>query len=148
MSRTIPKMFLNLRRPTLWKKQITKNPNTNWYSMIQPAIHKGILFAFFISITLFASAQVKPIRNTEPVSENTNSRKPFRILTNGKKITVQGTSNISKILVWTSSGYRIVEQTNLNTSNYSFQVPVKENIFFLLLEFTNGKRYTEKIGVK
>ena len=116
--------------------------------MIQPAIQKGILFACFISISLFATAQVKPIRNTEPVSENTNSRKPFRILTNGKKITVQGTSNISKILVWTASGYRIVEQTNLNTPNYSFDVPVKENIFFLLLEFVNGKRYTEKIGVK
>ena len=116
--------------------------------MIQPAIQKGILFAFFISISLFATAQVKPIRDTEPASENTNSRKPYRILTNGKKITVQGTSNISKILVWTSSGNRIVEQTNLNVPSYSFQVLQNETIYFLLLEFSNGKRYTEKIGVK
>lgn len=116
--------------------------------MIQPAILKGIVFALCISLYVPATAQSKPLRGSEPGIQVSNSQKPFRVLTNGKKITVQGNSNISKILVWTSSGHRFVEQTNLNTLNYSFEVPAKENIFFLLVEFVNGKRYTEKIGVK
>jgi len=116
--------------------------------MIQPAIQKGIVIAACLSISFFGNAQTKPLRNPDQGITVSNKPKPFRVLTNGKKITVQGNSNISKILVWTASGYRIVEQTNLNTSIFSFVVPVKETIFFLLLEFTNGKRFTEKFGVK
>ena len=116
--------------------------------MIQPAIIKGILFAVSISFYAHTSAQSKPLRGIEQAKQASNSPKPFRILTNGKKITVQGNSNISKILVWTARGHRFVEQTNINSSSFSFEVPVKENIFFILLEFVNGKRYTEKIGVK
>jgi len=55
---------------------------------------------------------------------------------------------LKSILVWTASGHRIVEQKEMNTTNHSFLVPSKENIIFLLIEFQDGKRYTEKLGVK
>lgn len=116
--------------------------------MMRSAILRGIVFASCLAITVLCNAQAKPLRSNDGGNTKASTTKPFRVLTNGKKITIQGTSNISKILVWTASGYRIVEQTDLGTTNYSFVVTVKERILFLLLEFVNGKRYTEKIGVK
>ena len=76
------------------------------------------------------------------------AKKPFKILTNGKKVTVQSSSNIKTVLVWTSSGHRIIEQQELNVSSYSFETPAKEKIFFLRIELDNGKMYTEKVGVQ
>lgn len=74
--------------------------------------------------------------------------KPYRILTQGKQITVRGTQNIKSIMVWTSSGHRIVEQKDINAPTYTFRVGVNEKVFFLMLEMEGEKRYTEKIGIR
>jgi hypothetical protein len=51
-------------------------------------------------------------------------------------------------MAWTSSGHRIVEEKEINNTNYSFNVPSKEKLVFIMTEMSDGKRFTEKIGVK
>jgi hypothetical protein len=74
--------------------------------------------------------------------------KPFRVLTNGQRITVQSTKDINRIIVWTASGNRFVEQTNLESPSYNFTIPSKEKFVFMMLELEGAKRYTEKIGTQ
>lgn len=113
--------------------------------MSKPAMLKAILVLTLVSTTYFIHAQAKPLRNP---TESKSGAKPFKVLTNGRQITLQAKQNFKSILVWTSSGHRIVEQKEMNESSHSFIVPPKENIVFLLVEFQDGNRYTEKIGVK
>ena len=114
--------------------------------MSKPAILKAILVLSFISTTFLIYGQPKPLRDV--TENNSPATKPFKILTNGRQITLQSKQNIKSILVWTASGHRIVEQKEMNTSTHSFIIPSKENIVFFLVEFQDGKRYTEKLGLK
>ena len=108
---------------------------------------RNVMVAFICSsLVSFSFAQSTSPKGQSTPSEKTE-KKPFKILNNGKKITVQSSKNIKTILVWTSSGNRIIEQQDLNISNYSFDIPLKEKILFLRVELENGKMYTEKIGV-
>ncbi len=127
--------------------------------MKQPSFAKVFVCIAFLGFSSFSPAQSTvpgpqsgiDSRQSPTSDERLDPKpeaKPYKVLTNGKKITVQATSNISKILVWTADGHRIIEQTRLSTLNYSFEVSIKEKIFFLLIELANGKRYTEKIGIK
>lgn len=112
--------------------------------MMRPAILKVIpLLIFFLCANLMHGQQPGHFPTVTPVE-----KKPYKVLTNGKKITIESKTNIKSMLVWTSAGHRMVEQNNLNTPSYSFETSVKEKIYFLMLELVNGKRYTEKIGVK
>jgi hypothetical protein len=77
-----------------------------------------------------------------------STAKPFRILTNGQRITIQSNKNISNLIVWTASGNRFVEQTNVQAPSYNFVVPSKEKYVFVMLQLEGGKRYTEKIGIR
>lgn len=76
------------------------------------------------------------------------SAKPFKILTNGKQITIQSKQNLRSIMVWTASGHRFVEEKLLTTNSYTFTVPSKEKVFYMMIETAEGKRFTEKMGVK
>ena len=109
-----------------------------------------LLVAAFLILAISSRAQNNSVIDPQkPGIEN--KVKPFKILTSGKRITIQSKSsanNIKKILVWTSSGHRFVEQHDLIVSSYTFTVPVNEKIFFLMLEMENGKRYTDKFGVQ
>ena len=111
--------------------------------MTQPAI-KCLACLALLTLSVFSPAQSRS-ESRSPLASAADA-KPYKIITNGTRITVKSTGNFNKLLVWTSSGHRIHEQNNLNTNSYSFSVPAKEKVFFLLLEFPNGKRYTEKIG--
>ena len=114
--------------------------------MKKPVILKSLLFFALIGMYSLIHAQAKPLRNAEIITSPVT--KPFKVLTNGKQITIQSNQIMRSVIVWTSSGHRIVEQKDLNTTSHSFTVPTKENIVFLLIEFSDGKRYTEKMGVK
>jgi hypothetical protein len=115
--------------------------------MMYPVIRKLAVIAFFTCIVSASMAQDPGPKNKLPSAERTES-KPFRILTNGKQITVQSSKNIIKIIVWTSSGNRFVEQSNIEASSYNFTIPAKEKFVFMMLELQGGKRFTEKIGVQ
>ena len=115
--------------------------------MMYPIIRKLAVITFFTCIVGSSMAQDPGPKNKSSSVEKTES-KPFRILTNGKQITIQSTKNISKIIVWTSGGNRFVEQSNVATSSYNFTIPAKEKLVFMMLELEGGKRFTEKIGVQ
>ena len=82
---------------------------------------------------------------SDPVKAET---RPFRIMTNGRRITVQSSQDIKRIMAWTTSGHRIVEQTSFDSPSYSFTVPNTEKVIFVMVQLKNEKYYTEKIGVQ
>ena len=82
-----------------------------------------------------------------PVSAPEHNNEPYKILTQGKKITIKTKTRLKKILIWTASGHRIAEDQNLNENTWSFTVNNNENVFYLMLELADGKRYTKKIGL-
>jgi len=74
--------------------------------------------------------------------------KPYSIQTSGKQITVKSSQRIKHIMVWTPGGDRVVEQKDIDQNTFSFTVPVNASFFFLMVGLSNGKIYTEKIGVR
>jgi len=113
-----------------------------------PIIRKFAVIALFTCIAGFSMAQDPGgLKSNLPPVEKSGS-KPFRVLTNGKQITIQSNKNINKIIVWTASGNRFVEQSNIEVSSYNFTIPSKEKFVFMMLELQGGKRFTEKIGVQ
>ena len=115
--------------------------------MMKSFILKAILIYSLCCVTLFTQAQPVTVYNPEEPTSS-SSAKPYKILTNGKQITIQSKQELKSIMVWTSSGHRIVEEKEVKNTNYSFNVPAKERVVFLMAQMTNGKRFTEKIGVK
>ena len=113
---------------------------------MNPFIRKAILVSALFCITCSMHGQT----NQPPKSDITQSTaaKPFKVLTNGNRITIQSKQNLRSLIVWTASGHRFVEEKDLITNSYSFTIPVKENIFYIMLETAEGKRFTEKMGVK
>ena len=113
---------------------------------MNPFIRKAILVSALFCITCFMHAQVKQSPKSDIATITTT--KPFKVLTNGKQITIQSKQNLRSLMVWTASGHRFVEEKGLTTTSYSFIVPAKETIFYIMLETAEGKRFTEKMGVK
>ena len=114
--------------------------------MMKPSILKAILVSALFSITCFTHGQA----NQSPKSDITlsTSAKPFKVLTNGKQVTIQSKQNLRSLMVWTASGHRFIEEKELTTNSYTFTVPSKEKVFFMMIETAEGKRFTEKMGVK
>jgi hypothetical protein len=114
--------------------------------MMKTYVLKAIFVFALFSVTHFINGQPTetPIRESAvkpPV-------KPFKVLTNGKQITVQSKQNLKSLIVWTASGHRIVEEKDLQTTSYSFSVPAKEKVVYLMVVTAEGKKFTEKMGVK
>ena len=113
--------------------------------MMKPTVLKAILLLFFAVNIILVNAQDKPVKVLEKTESN--FQKPYKVLTSGKKITIQSKQNLQSLLVWTANGHRFVEQIKINANSFSFEVPTKEKIIFMLVEMMDGKRYTSKIGV-
>jgi hypothetical protein len=113
---------------------------------MKPSLRKAMLFIFLSGFAFGVPGQSTPEKGKE--EKYKPASKPFKLLTNGRQVTIQSREELKSLLVWTASGNRIVEQKELKTTSHSFTVPVKENIIFLLIELTNGRRYTEKLGVR
>jgi len=112
---------------------------------------KSILVFAVVCASILATAQ-HPGTTTPDLSESSNdiekTSRPYRILTNGKTVTIKSVKNIRNLMVWTSDGHRIIEEKNLNTNNYNFRVTVNEKLFFVMVQLADGKTYSEKIGVQ
>jgi hypothetical protein len=106
-----------------------------------------VLFLIF-SLTCFSIPQQAQPVNNSVVNENEKSSKPYRILTSGKSVTIKSTKTIKNVMVWTSGGNRIIEDKNVNASNYNFRITVNEKIFFIMVQLMDGRTYSEKIGVQ
>jgi hypothetical protein len=114
--------------------------------MMKPSILRAILVFALLSVTYFMYGQEKQTPNSGTATAV--SAKPFKVLTNGKQITIQSKQNLRSLMVWTASGHRFIEEKELKTNSYSFTVPSKEKVFFMMIETAEGKRFTEKMGVK
>jgi hypothetical protein len=112
--------------------------------MMRPLIR--ISFLVF-ALTCFSIPQQAQPLNSSVVKEN-EKNKPYRILTSGKLVTIKSTKTIKNVMVWTSGGNRIIEDKNVNASNYNFRITVNEKIFFIMVQLMDGKTYSEKIGVQ
>src|SRR6188508_963838 len=114
--------------------------------MTKPFIRKAILVSALFCVTCFMHGQVKQSPNSDVTTPA--PAKPFKVLTNGNRITIQTKQNLRSIMVWTASGHRFVEEKELTANSYTFTVPAKEKIFYMMIEAADGKRFTEKMGVK
>lgn len=116
--------------------------------MMCPATRNTLTVATFLLMMSFCSAQ----SNNVPVKENNpavkQNPKPFRVLTSGKQITIKSTKDINYVMLWTAGGHRVVEQKDINANSYTISITINEKIFFLMVGLSNGKIYTEKIGVE
>jgi hypothetical protein len=111
-------------------------------SMILTVTRRLLSVLVFVSISFLTLAQ--------PAEDPSKKiKKPYRVHTSGKQVTVKSTKNIKNIMVWTASGHRIVEQKDVNAATYTFNVTsVREKIFFVMVQYEGSKPFTEKIGVE
>ena len=114
--------------------------------MMKPLILKAILVFALFGATYIINGQGNTFKI--PEKNSASSAKPYKVLTNGKQITIQSKQNLKSLMVWSSTGHRIVEEKELKTTSYSFSVPSSEKICFISIETMEGKRFSEKIGVK
>lgn len=96
-----------------------------------------------LSVSFFVS-QAQPGSNQSIKKET----RPYKVFTSGKQITIKSNRDIHHVMLWTSSGHRVVEQREINANSYSFVIPVNEKLFFLMIGLTGGKVFTEKIGLQ
>ena len=94
-----------------------------------------------LTIALFLCIHISYSQSENP------EPKPYKVLTSGKQVTIKSEKNIRSIMVWTSSGNRIVEQKAVNATSFTFNTGNKEKIFFVMVRLQNGMLYTEKIGI-
>ena len=115
--------------------------------MMSLAIRNSFAIVVLLLTINICSAQ----DNDTPVKENDFAVKqnpnPFRILTSGKQVAIKSSKDIKTIMVWTASGHRIIEQKDVNANSYSFHINVNEKLFFVMLQLSDGKVYSEKIGI-
>ena len=97
----------------------------------------GIIILSFIVITLDA----------QPAEPENAGPKPYKILSAGKQLTIKATKNIKQVMLWTTTGNRLIEQRQINNSSYSFTVPLNHKAYYLMIGLHDGKIYTEKIGI-
>ncbi len=74
--------------------------------------------------------------------------KPFRLLTSGKLVTFKSKTNFERLMVWSSAGHRIVELKGEKNKECSFQVPSKEKVVYVMIQYSATEVYTEKVSVK
>ena len=99
---------------------------------------------FNIAATVLAQNAVQRL----PQKQAVNSPLPFKVLTSGKRITIQSAKNISNVIAWNGSGNRVTEQRNLDASRCAFIAGSNDRIIFVMIELKDGRRYTRKIGLE
>ena len=108
---------------------------------------KHHLWATLLSLSLSVSL-IAPAQSYNSDKNEISAAKPYKILTNGKRITVQAKQNIKAVFVWTTNGHRVIEQKEINSASYIFNITVPEKVFFIRVDFEDGKKFTQKLGVQ
>ena len=114
--------------------------------MMKPFIRKAIFVFVLFCTACFTNGQAGSAREAQGTASVVP--KPYKVLTNGRQITIQSKQNLRSLLVWSASGHRIVEEKQLPSTTYIFTIPAKEKVFYMVIETAEGKRFTEKMGVK
>ncbi len=106
---------------------------------------RRLLAVVSLSVVIFA-AQAQQVKIE--AQTNKQSGKPYKLLTSGRQITIKCSKNIMHVMLWTASGYRVVEQKEINNNFFVLDIPVSQRVFFLMIGLSDGKIYTEKIGIQ
>ena len=93
---------------------------------------------------LYIVSLAQPGNNEKTTSET----RPYKILTSGRQITIKSNRNIQHVMLWTTSGYRVVEQKKINNNTIVINITVSQKTFFLMIGLSDGKIYTEKVGIQ
>jgi len=88
---------------------------------------------------LFIAGEAQPVKKEV---------KPYKVLSSGRQITIKSTKSIQSVMLWTTGGDRVIEQRDINSPSVTIELPISRRAFFLMVSLTNGKVYTEKIGVQ
>src|SRR5689334_4294157 len=96
------------------------------YSMLKTSSFKVLSAVLILCIATLTSAQSDTSPEIKKTLAERIAAKPYKVLTAGKRITVQSKTEINKILVWSSSGHRFVEDNNVKASSYTFTVSTGE----------------------
>ena len=107
---------------------------------------RRLLAAALLSCLFVLGKAQPPVDPGDPAVKKEN--RPYKVLTSGKQVTIKSSKNINHIMLWTSGGNRVVEQKEINASSFTFTIPVSEKVYFLMVGLTDGKIYTEKIGLQ
>ena len=83
-----------------------------------------------------------------PASFAVLESRPYKLMISGKQVTVRSTKNIKHIMVWTTGGNRVAEHKDVNAPSFTVEIPVNHKMFFLMVTLSDGKLYTEKIGIR
>jgi hypothetical protein len=110
------------------------------------AIRQFMVIIAVSCLSIFSQAQ--PAGDSFPVGESEKISKPYRIQTSGKQVTIKCTKELKSVIVWTSGGHRVVEHKDVKATSYSFRITVKEKIFFIRIQLTDGNTYSEKVGIQ
>ncbi|MFI5132735.1 MAG: hypothetical protein ACHQEB_00285 [Chitinophagales bacterium] len=116
--------------------------------MIRFSGRHSLVITGFLFVTAFSQAQNTFEQSNDRTAIEKPAPKPFKILTSGKQITLRSNAGIKNVMVWTASGHRIIEQQDINSTSYTFNITIEERVFFVMIQLQDGKHYTEKIGVK
>lgn len=100
--------------------------------------------AAFLSV-IFCFSQAQPVTIPDEIKKG---NKPYKVLTSGKQITIKSNREIKHVMIWTTGGDRVVEQNNINNNSISIDIPINRKAFYLMIGLSNGKVYTEKIGIQ
>ena len=74
--------------------------------------------------------------------------KPYKLLTTAKQITIKSSKTIRHVMLWTTNGNRVIEQKEINNNSFILNIPVSQKTFYLMIGLSDGKVYTEKIGLR
>lgn len=107
-----------------------------------------VLFILFL-LQVLAQDGFSQKNNGTPVSKTQTSlsKKPYKILTSGRSITIKSSSNLKNLMIWTSQGNRVVEQKEIRQPQFTYNATIRENVFFILIEMESGERFTERVGI-
>jgi hypothetical protein len=154
LARLLP---LNATLPFLESCPRKKTIKINYHPAFEPGLKNYFTMKHYAFLKSMAVAALVLVANPsftqqkDTVSPNNKTEKPgpkpYRLLTAGKKITISSKVNVKKVMIWTATGNRVLEQDNINSTNYSHTISINEKIFFVMIETTDGKRFTEKIGL-
>jgi hypothetical protein len=117
--------------------------------MIPSSLRKFSLFFFSLPVVLMSLAQAATLPpSTHRDTPSIKIERPYKLLTTGHKITIQSSQPIKRILGWTASGHRFVENNNVDGTSCSFELPASERIGFVMVQLKDGRHWTEKVGAE
>jgi hypothetical protein len=106
------------------------------YAMMK-SVHR--LLAIASLSVLFISGQA------QTASKET---RPYKVLTTGRQLSIKSTKTIQHVMLWTTDGDRVVEQKDINKNLFIIDIPINRKAFFLMVGLSDGKVYTQKIGIQ